>query len=77
MKQTYSLYPFIRTDKPNKQGLCYMYFRYTYKGEYKLISLKKSIKKEDWNSVKLEPKRICPNRVCKFRSILTPHSVSC
>ena len=46
-----------------------MYFRYTYKGEYKLVSLKKSIKKEDWNSEKLEPKRTCPNRVDLITSI--------
>lgn len=69
MKQTYSLYPFIRTDKPNKQGLCYMYYRYTYKREYKLLSLKKSIKKEDWSSDKLEPKRTCPNRVDLITSL--------
>lgn len=61
MEHNYSIYPVIRSDKPNKHGLCPLYLRYTYKRAWKNIPLKKNIDPQFWNSVENEPRRNCPN----------------
>jgi len=62
MNSTYSLYPVVRTDKPNKSGLCPMYLRYTYQQSWKNIPLNKTIDPDHWNNEDREPRKNCPNR---------------
>lgn len=60
--KTYSIYPIIRVDKPNKNGLCPLYLRYTYEKEWKNISLSKTLNPKYWNKEENEPRKNCPNR---------------
>lgn len=62
MNSTYSLYPVVRTDKPNKSGLCPMYLRYTYKKSWKNVPINKTIDPDHWNNEEREPRKNCPNR---------------
>lgn len=61
MKNHYSLYPFVRTEKPDKFNKCSMYLRYTFK-TYKLIPLDVKIDKDMWNVDKREPRKNYPHR---------------
>ena len=60
--KTYSLYPVLRVDKPNKNGTCSLYIRYTYGKVWKNISLNKSLEPSYWNKEENEPRKNCPNR---------------
>ena len=61
MKNHYSLYAFVRTEKPDKFNKCQMYLRYTFK-TYKLIPLELKIDKDMWNVDKREPRKNYPLR---------------
>ncbi len=61
MKNHYSLYPFIRTDIPDKFNKCPIYLRYTFK-TYKLIPLDVKIDMDMWNGDKREPRKNYPHR---------------
>lgn len=63
MENNYSLYPVLRSDKPNKNGLCPLYIRYTYKRKWKNLPLKKTLEAKFWNADDNEPRKNCPNRV--------------
>ena len=60
--KTYSLYPVLRVDKPNKNGTCSLYIRYTYGKVWKNISLNKTLEPSYWNKEENEPRKNCPNR---------------
>jgi site-specific recombinase XerD len=60
--KTYSIYPVLRIDKPNKNGLCPLYLRYTYEKKWKNISLSKTLDPKFWNKEENEPRKNCPNR---------------
>lgn len=62
MEHGYSLYPILRTDKPNKAGLCPLYLRYTYRRQWKNLPLKKTLEQVYWNLEENEPRKNCPNR---------------
>jgi site-specific recombinase XerD len=62
LEHGYSLYPILRTDKPNKAGLCPLYLRYTYKRQWKNLALKKTLEASFWNIGENEPRKNCPNR---------------
>lgn len=62
MEHSYSLYPVLRTDKPNKNGLCPLYLRYTYRRKWKNIPLKITLESKFWNISDNEPRKSCPNR---------------
>lgn len=62
MEHSYSLYPVLRSDKPNKSGLCPLYLRYTYRRKWKNIPLKLTLESKFWNLAENEPRKNCPNR---------------
>lgn len=62
MDNNYSIYPVLRSDKPNKSGLSPLYLRYTYKRKWKNLSLKKTLEPKFWNVDENEPRKNCPNR---------------
>ena len=61
MKNHFTLYPFVRTEKPDKFNKCHIYLRYTLKS-YKLIPLELKIEKDMWNVDKREPRKNYPHR---------------